>query len=320
MARIEDFWTGDDSRSKATRFALTPLSWLYTAGWLTYLFIYKIGIKKPYKSSVKIVCVGNFVAGGTGKTPVIIHLAEVLSELGFQVVIGCSGYGSPRSEGATLAPEGDIDPKEWGDEPAEVRSALPHTPIVVGRGRVAAAKVVENAYPQAILLMDDGLQHMPLAKDVSIALDPPNPNQLTFPAGPYREPRKTGEKRVSAVIPNEEFKVEFSPVVFEKDGVEVERPHAAGLLTAIGQPLNVISTMKGLGIELAETKLEADHAPLKLIELDLNPTLRWIVTQKDWVKLRVQPEATSYDFVVARRSATVQPACKFAEWLKIGLG
>lgn len=320
MARIEQFWVGDDIGSKLARVALTPLSWLYSAGWATYQLMYKLGIKKPYQSSVRIVCVGNFVAGGTGKTPVVIHMVSVLQSLGFTVVIGCSGYGSPRAEEATMAPAGEFDPTEWGDEPAEIRSALPGVPMVIGRRRVLAAQLVEKEFPGAVLLMDDGLQHMPLAKSVSIALDPPNPNQSTFPAGPYREPRRMGEKRVDLVLPCSSFSVAFSGLSFERNGEPVEAPVTANVLTAIGQPEKFESSVGTQGVRIETARFEPDHAPLDLKSLGLDSDKTWIVTQKDWVKLRVQPGVEEFDFVVATRSATVEPHEAFVEWLKMRLG
>ncbi|HLO99634.1 MAG TPA: tetraacyldisaccharide 4'-kinase [Fimbriimonas sp.] len=320
MARIEQFWVGDDLSSKVTRLALTPLSWLYSGGWAVYQLVYKLGLKKPYQSSIPIVCIGNFVAGGTGKTPVVIHVASVLQSLGFSVVIGCSGYGSPKAESATIAPAGDLDPAEWGDEPSEIRMALPELPMVVGRRRVLAAQLVEKEFPNAVLLMDDGLQHMPLAKTVSIALDPPNGNQRTFPAGPYREPRRMGEKRVDVVLPNQSYSVQFSDLIFEKNGEGVPRPSKSVVLTAIGQPEKFIEGLVKSGVEIEGSQLEQDHAPLVIRDLKLDSSKSYVVTQKDWVKLRPQSEVNEYDFVVAIRTATVEPHVPFAEWLKMRLG
>jgi tetraacyldisaccharide 4'-kinase len=317
MARIEQFWVGDDFGSKLARIALTPLSWLYSAGWAGYQLAYRLGFKKPYTSSVRVVCIGNFVAGGTGKTPVVIHIAKVLKSLGHTVVLGCSGYGSPRAEGATIAPEGELDPTEWGDEPAELRLALPGVPMVVGRRRVLAAQLVEKEFPTAVLLMDDGLQHMPLAKTVSIALDPPNRNQRTFPAGPYREPGQSGDKRVDVVLPGSAFWVVFSGLSFVRNGETVVAPEKANVLTAIGQPEKFVDGLEAEGIQIDTRKFEPDHAPLKISTLGLDPSACYIVTQKDWVKLRPQCEVDRFDFVVATRSATVEPTEAFAIWLKM---
>ena len=143
--RIEEIWYGGDIRSKLGRIVLFPLSLLYTAGWQTYLFIYKIGLKKAHKPHTPIVCIGNFSSGGNGKTPTVAWIAKELTKRGLGVVIGCSGYGSPKSEAATIAPSGTLSPSEWGDEPAEFRLMLPEIPIIVGGG-IRTERQLQEAY------------------------------------------------------------------------------------------------------------------------------------------------------------------------------
>src|SRR5438045_2657408 len=120
-----EVWEADTSSARITRTLLTPLSWLYAAVWQSYLACYSLGVKRAKEPHVPVVCVGNLVAGGSGKSPVAIYLAKLLESSGHHVVMGCSGYGSPHSEGAEIAPPGELDPSEWGDEPAMLRWFLP---------------------------------------------------------------------------------------------------------------------------------------------------------------------------------------------------
>jgi tetraacyldisaccharide 4'-kinase len=165
----------ESDRRDIESWVMLPLAGLYALGWMSYELMYKLGIKRPQQPHSPIVCIGNLRVGGSGKSPVVIHVAQVLQGQGREVVIGCNGYRSPRQEGASLAPAGPLDPREWGDEPAMIREALPDVPLVVGRKRVDAAALVAAHHPGAVLLMDDGFQHLPLRKDVSIVLDPERP-------------------------------------------------------------------------------------------------------------------------------------------------
>ncbi|MFX8929914.1 tetraacyldisaccharide 4'-kinase, partial [Acinetobacter baumannii] len=84
-----------------------------------------------------------------------------------------------------MAPDGPLDPAGWGDEPAMFRWLLPDVPLVVGRRRVLAAELVHQHFPKAVLVMDDGFQHLPVKKHIQILLDDPTPkNSRCLPAGP----------------------------------------------------------------------------------------------------------------------------------------
>ncbi|RYD40359.1 MAG: tetraacyldisaccharide 4'-kinase, partial [Verrucomicrobiaceae bacterium] len=172
---MRDLWESPALGPFFARLVLTPLSWLYAAGWQAYLATYRFGFKKAAEPHRPILCVGNLQVGGSGKSPLVRHLIDVLRGMGREVVVSCSGYGSPRAEAATLAPEGELDAAEWGDEPAMLRMQVPDLPLVVGRRRVLAAAIVHQHFPNAVMLMDDGFQHLPLRKTLSIVLDPLQP-------------------------------------------------------------------------------------------------------------------------------------------------
>ncbi|MBS1727895.1 MAG: tetraacyldisaccharide 4'-kinase [Armatimonadetes bacterium] len=317
---IHDVWYGDSMAARTVRILLYPLSLLYAGGWQIYLLIYRLGIKTAQKPHKKILCIGNLVAGGTGKTPTVVFVANLLQELGYTVVIGCSGYGSPRAEDASAAPEGPLDPAEWGDEPAEIRELLPDIPLIVGRARVIAAKICAKRYPDAVLLMDDGFQHMPLAKDRSIILDPPTSNTLTFPAGPYRESRASGRRRASLVVPSDEWRFEFSPIRFTTAaGTAIPAPPKARVLTAVGRPDNVQRNLQSAGVEIVEFIALPDHDKLEFDLAQRPQDVPWIVTRKDWVKLRSRCTNDS-NVVLAERQASIEPSEELKKWLKIVLG
>jgi tetraacyldisaccharide 4'-kinase len=269
--------------------------------------MYVLGLKKPYKSRNHIICVGNLVAGGTGKTPVAIHIVSLLQSLGHEVVIGCSGYGSPHAEAAAVATAGNLEPSEWGDEPAEFRQALPNVPIIVGRRRVLAAQLCEKHFPKAILVMDDGFQHLPLAKQTTILLDDPKPkNPFCIPAGPYREPR-SARARASLVLPGV-FSISYTKLSFSE-----HLPPKVNALCAIGQPQKFLESLRECGVDPVIFRDLPDHDPLSdpnLFECDNN--YPWLVTAKDAVKLK---PINGVKIIVATRTATILPEDDFKKWL-----
>lgn len=284
-------WFGESWQSKCARLMLLPLSWIYIVGWQAYLGIYRFGIKKAVAPHPNILCIGNLTAGGSGKSPVTALIAQEMRNRGLPVVFGCSAYGSPAAESAQLAPDGNLNAAEWGDEPAELRFRFPDVPIIVGRARVRAAEICHQTFPQSILIMDDGFQHLPLKKSVTLIIDDPNPiNSYCLPAGPYREPR-FNRKRADIVIPSASYELQTKEIRLIKPGPESTwEGKRARLLTAIARPDRLIETLQPhceAGLEIIEKVIRPDHDPLTQIDLlQTGDSVPWLVTRKDWVKLR----------------------------------
>ncbi len=311
-----ELWHGRGLGPRAARAALAPVSWLYALGWQTYLAAYQVGLKRSKKPHIPVVCVGALTVGGSGKTPFALHVADVMRGLGRDVVLGMSGYGGPAESGARLAPEGPLDAREWGDEPAMARLLRPDLPLVVGRRRVLAAELCARERPGAVLLMDDGFQHLPLRKHLNLILDDPAPdNARTLPAGPYREPRGN-RRRADLVLPGE-FRIEGGIVgLFRPNGTPHE-PARAIAVCALGEPGGFLRGLAERGVEVAHAQLLPDHDPLDagtLLER-LPPDLPVVVTAKDWVKLRERPDAGSREFLIARHEVRAEPAGAFRDWL-----
>lgn len=312
-----ELWNGRGFGPTLVRVALFPFSILYGIGWEAYLSAYRLGLKRAKHPHSPIVCIGNLISGGSGKTPMTLHLVDVLRELGYYVVVSCSGYGSPKSEAATITSEDELQPQTWGDEATLYRWKRPDLPLIVGRRRVLAAQLCHWKYPDAILLMDDGFQHLPLKKDLTILLDPEKPeNSLCLPAGPYREPR-WNRKRADIVIPGK-FRVQETTKFVSPDGKEVPTPDKFSLLLALGRPQNVIAALQAKDLDIAERTILPDHDPLtsgNLIER-LPEDIPTVVTAKDWVKLRNRPDAHRREFIILDHSVTIEPQDEFRAWLK----
>ncbi|MFQ3587735.1 MAG: tetraacyldisaccharide 4'-kinase [Fimbriimonadaceae bacterium] len=302
---------------------LAPLSALYAAGWLAYLGLYQSGLLRPKRPHRPVVCVGNLRVGGSGKSPVTMHVYEVLRGLGREVVVSASGYGSPASQAATLAPEGDLRAAEWGDEPSMFRLAYPEMPVIVGRDRVRAAEICAAEFPNATLLLDDGFQHLPLAKDITILLDAPGANGLCLPAGPYREPRRIGRRRASTVLPGT-FQVQAEPLIFfepRSGKVGPKESERVQLLCAIARPERFVEAVRRSGRDVGRCVLTRDHDTLTKGNLlqPFDPDVPIAVTEKDWVKLRERTDLDRFRFWVARHRVRVVPEERFAEFLHVQL-
>ncbi|MER3414434.1 MAG: hypothetical protein C4341_09450 [Armatimonadota bacterium] len=162
--RWESIWYPDSAVGQILSAALAPLGWLYAAGWRVYLGTYALGLKRRAHVSIPVFCAGNLEVGGSGKTPLAIALADLLEEMRLRPVVSVSGYGSPSSVGARLhAPGEALEAKTHGDEAALVRMKRPALPLIIGRDRVAAARLAVEAGAGSLVL-DDGFQHLPLGR------------------------------------------------------------------------------------------------------------------------------------------------------------
>jgi tetraacyldisaccharide 4'-kinase len=150
--------------------------------------LYRRGWFRIERLPVPVIVVGNITVGGAGKTPLVLHIAQKLIECGRHPGIVSRGYGGGAT--AILEVHGDSDPAQVGDEPLLLKRRF-EGPVFVGRRRAEAAKALLAAHPDCdVILLDDGLQHYALARDVEIAvLDRRGiMNGWPLPAGPLREP------------------------------------------------------------------------------------------------------------------------------------
>jgi tetraacyldisaccharide 4'-kinase len=163
-----------------------PLEALYTRVVNRRAASFRSDPSQVVRLSVPVVVVGNITIGGTGKTPLIVALAQAMAERGFRPGVVSRGYGGSE-RGPYLLQEGD-DPAKVGDEPSLIRQS--GVPVAIGRERPEAAQVLIDAGCD-LVLADDGLQHHRLGRDVEICvLDGERRlgNGHLLPAGPLREP------------------------------------------------------------------------------------------------------------------------------------
>ncbi|MCX7147429.1 MAG: tetraacyldisaccharide 4'-kinase [Sulfuritalea sp.] len=180
---------------------LLPFSLLFMVLVALRRALYRVGLLHSERLPVPVVVVGNITVGGSGKTPLVIHLALALRALGRHPGIVSRGYLGDATHVAEVT--SGSDPRAVGDEPL-LLARRSGCPVFVGRDRVAAARALLAGYPQCdLILADDGLQHYRLERDIEIAVFDERGvmNGWCLPAGPLREPASR-LSRVDAVVLN----------------------------------------------------------------------------------------------------------------------
>jgi tetraacyldisaccharide 4'-kinase len=184
---------------------LSALSVLYGAAVYLRRIFFGLHIFKRKKLSSPVISVGNLTLGGTGKTPTVIQVAQLLMKHNRRPVVVSRGYGRTDETEIIVVSDGRsvlVDAQTGGDEPVMMGSKLPGIPVVVGRKRYQAALRALQLFSPDVIVLDDGFQHIQLKRDLDIVLlDAGNSfgNGKLFPAGILREPIKA-LKRAQAVL------------------------------------------------------------------------------------------------------------------------
>jgi tetraacyldisaccharide 4'-kinase len=169
----------------------------------TAAFNRKIRAQKALPCAV--ISIGNITVGGTGKTPMAIYLARLVTSLGYRVVILSRGYKGSAEKTGGIVGNGKallMSPAQAGDEPIMMASTLKGVPVVVGRNRYEAGNRAIMAFSPDVIILDDGFQHLKLARDINLVLvdhHRPFGNRHLLPRGPLREP-VSAIKRADIII------------------------------------------------------------------------------------------------------------------------
>lgn len=173
---------------------LTAASFLYGLGVRARARAYRLGLFRSRRLPCRVISVGNLTVGGTGKTPMVIHLAELLSRQGRKVGIVSRGYGRRGGDARLLVSDGKeilTTPEEAGEEPYLMARRLPGVPVMVAKKRLDGGRLLCQQMGVDTLLLDDGFQHLGLQRDLDLLLiDATDPfgNGYLLPRGTLREP------------------------------------------------------------------------------------------------------------------------------------
>ena len=278
------YWQSNSFISKL----LTPLGYIYGA--LTGL---RIKLKKPKKAEIPVICIGNITAGGTGKTPVSISVAKLLSGEMFHPYFVSRGYGGKLQN--VIVNNKKHTARDVGDEPLLLSA---QAPVVVNADRYKAAQTATEQGAD-VVIMDDGFQNPGLHKDLSFLVFDGHygiGNGKIIPAGPLRETLENGIKRADAVIILGKDKHNLA----QRCGLPVFFGHTEAAQTTInnqdviafagiGHPQKFYHTLKQQGFNVVKTIDFPDHHFYTREELD--------AIVKEAQKLNAQIYTTGKDFV-----------------------
>lgn len=287
---------------------LWPLSVLVT--WVARRRRAQLAAALPLRSPVIIV--GGITVGGTGKTPVLIALVEALQEKGMRVGVVSRGYGSSAGAGP-LRVEARSTARAVGDEPLLI-ALRTQAPVLVGRNRWQAAKMLLDTTDVDVVVADDGLQHYALPRDFEIAVIDAQRglgNRRVLPMGPLREPperlaavdwilERNGSDPDSAFHYRQHHLLHWQTRrVLAFDAASREwQPVKLAAATALGQPEQFFASLDVVGLDF-ESHSFPDHHPLSRQDLDAIAADIIIITEKDAVKIDAFDDARIWVLVIS---------------------
>jgi len=289
--KIENSWY---SKSGLTT-ALLPLSWLFCILVQFRRVLYRLRLLRTTKLDVPVIVVGNITVGGTGKTPLVIELANLLKKQGYQPAIISRGYGG-KARTWPQQVRWDGDPTMVGDEAILIaRRTL--CPMAVGPDRVASAQALLKYTDCDVIISDDGLQHYALGRDIEIAvIDGVRRygNENCLPAGPLREPisrlSKVNFRITNGVARANEYAMTYRTqqlrraddpaVTLDLSSLKNQTVHA---IAGIGNPQRFFDQLKRSDLDIIEHAFPDHYAFIKE-DLDFGEIQPIIITEKDAVK------------------------------------
>ena len=272
---------------------------------LNYFFDFLILIKnllvKKYNSKLKVICVGNFTLGGSGKTPMVRYLRKNLSSKGYKCAVLLRGYKG-NLKGPVIVNSNTHLSSQVGDE------ALLHAKdglTIVSKNRVKGSKYIENLDVDLIIL-DDGFQNPSLNKDYNLMVVSSNKgigNKLVFPLGPLRESFRKGIGKVNMIIKSINSEIDHHSLSFIKRSfnkiidaeyltkIDEDLSENVIVFTGIGDPAKLISSIKNKNKRIVRSFILSDHQEIneklakKILEQSEKNNADILTTEKDSVRL-----------------------------------
>lgn len=280
--------------------SLLPLAGVYMLAVGLRAQLFRLGVLRRQRLPVPVVVVGNVIAGGAGKTPTTLAIVRHLRRQGWQPGIVSRGHGGQAQ--LTRPVSADADPAACGDEPV-LMALRTGVPVQVGHDRVAAAAALLSAHPEVdVLVCDDGLQHLRLARDVEILVfdERGAGNGWWLPAGPLREsanrpadlllynapapstprPGFLARRAVGQAVPLAQWRSG------RQDGQVLSQLRGQRLLAAAGiaHPQRFFSMLEAQGLDFEPCPLP-DHHPYDRLPWAGREFDAVLVTEKDAIKL-----------------------------------
>ena len=327
---FQALWSSKGRAHRILSALLAPLSGVYGVVLRTRRSLYRKGVLTQRRAGSPVISVGGVRVGGSGKTPFTLWMARRISERGCRVVLLTRGYGRRRKRGTLLLNRNELDrwhPQDCGDEPYLLAQSLPGVPVAVDGDRHRAARLAGETFCPDLFLMDDGFQHLRLARSFDVVLVPGEEDlsaAACLPRGPLREPlsalryadvvvcvsyeggpkpnrRESSEplwRTLSSEVPVHRARLVPAGLHRLEDGSEVNprglESHRIAALCGIARPGSFWRTVEGMGLEIGRRMEFPDHHPYSDEDhrelLELASVFDCVVTtEKDAVKLSRYP-------------------------------
>jgi tetraacyldisaccharide 4'-kinase len=295
---------------------LNLLGTLYGAATATRNRLYDRGWLNARRLEKPVISVGNLSLGGSGKTPFVILLVELLRERGLSCAVLSRGYGRKRPGVRVVEPHGSSE--DFGDEPLEISRRL-GCPVVVGESRYQAGRVAEKEFACDLHIVDDGFQHRSLARDFDLVLlAREDLSDTLLPAGRLREPLRSLARADSIVTSFDPDGGLLSSGKFLwriERGISLPEPPARAVaFCGIARPKRFLEELEALGIELLARRFYRDHHRYSPDDIDellrLGERTRaegFITTEKDSINMGAQIENLGRVSVARVRMALLRP-------------
>jgi len=274
---------------------LNPLSAIYGGVVGARNALYDRGLLRARRLRGAVISIGNLAAGGSGKTPFVLLLGELLKARGLKFDVLSRGYGR-KSRGVLLVDPAGL-PREFGDEPLLIARKL-QVPVIVGEDRYAAGCFAESQFGPQLHLLDDGFQHRGLARDIDIVLvTPQDASDRLLPAGRLREPLSSLRRADAVVLTSgasaESFPIEGKLIWRVRRGIAPQNvPPRPVVFCGIARPQQFTLQLRTANIEPAAEAFYRDHHAYS--EQDIRELLAlkqksesggFVTTEKDAVNL-----------------------------------
>jgi tetraacyldisaccharide 4'-kinase len=302
------------ANEKALATLLAPVSFCYSLGNRLNALSYQLKIRKRYRASIPVVSVGNITVGGTGKTPLVISIAQIFGAQGLKVGIASRGYKRDSTKPIVIAGDGNgrfAAVHETGDEPQLIARSVPSAVVITSSNRALASKMLAERFNCDVIILDDGFQHYRMERDLDIVLidyaDYPT-NDRVLPAGRLRE-ELNGLNRADHIVitkvPTEidqthwqylestikhlapdraisacRFVADKLVYADRKPNSEISPTELAGVsvvaFSAIARPETFIQSLNALGANVIVEKRFSDHYSYTHADLELLTKLKTV--------------------------------------------
>jgi len=347
-AAVEEVWNGKRPKGKAGSLHgfLRLLSIPYGGTVALRNRLYDRGLLRQAKLPCPVVSVGNLTVGGTGKTPTVIFIANLLKKRGYRPAVLSRGYGGHAKGSVNIVSDGNrilLGWREAGDEPILIAGAAPGVPVLTGSRRLLTGQAAVGRFGADVLILDDAFQHRALFRNLDIVLvDALHPfgNGFILPRGPLREmPEalrrahlliRTGAQAdpttpLQGISCLPSFRGIHRPLALVEAGTGRVLPLAelqgrrVCAFAGVGRPEAFQRSLTGLGAEFAFFRAFPDHHPYSRTDIDTlrrlaseNGAARIVTTEKDAVRLADYPDFLR-EVSLLRIGMEISPAEPFSE-------